>query len=91
MKVSRGRIVHTLGPWSNGHSEQAAIVTHVHGDGEMAGELVNLTIFVDEGMPLIQGGVPWFPTREVALATLQATQNSLVPGARACWFPERDE
>lgn len=87
MKVTRGRIVTTLGPWSNGHQEQCAIVTNVYGDGDVAGTPVNLHIFVDEGMDLMQSGVPWYPTREAAAAALDTAQ--LSAGARACWFPER--
>lgn len=61
--VRQGQTVQVWGPWSNGHDEQAAMVTQVHG----IGHLVNLFIFVDAGEPMIATEVPFYPTRALAM------------------------
>lgn len=87
--VTRGAIVMTYGPWSNGHQEQTAIVTHVYGQG-LTGSLVNLHVFMDEGMSLVESAVPWYPTLAEGLALLQSSSHRA--GARFCYFPEpKDE
>lgn len=86
--VSRGRMVHTNGPWSNGHEEQCAIVTNVLGEGVASGSIVNLHVFIDADQPMIATGVPWYPTREEALASLLPDRNP-VGGPEVCWFPDR--
>jgi len=88
--VSRGRTVVTLGPWTNGHDEQVAIVTHVYGCG-LPGDLVNLHVFVDLAETLIASEVPWYPTRadaEQALAA-NAEKANITGGAVCCYFPDR--
>lgn len=86
--VSRGRMVHTNGPWSNGHEEQCAIVTNVLGEGVAPGSIVNLHVFIDADQSMIATGVPWYPTREEALASLLPDRNP-VGGPEVCWFPDR--
>jgi hypothetical protein len=86
-RITRGQMVHTFGPWSNGHHEQCAIVTHVWGDGSAPGTLVNLHVFVDEGASLITSEVPWYPTRAEAEASMQANAESVASmgGAVVCF------
>lgn len=90
-RVTQGRIVRTQGPWSNGHGEQAAMVTHVYGDGSVSPTLVNLHVFVDLGQPMIANEVPWYESRNHAIAALAADLTKQNGGANACWFPERDD
>lgn len=88
--ITRGRTVITLGPWSNGHEEQVAIVTHVYGSG-LPGGMVNLFVMVDLSQPLICEEIPWYPTRrdaEQALAA-NAEKANIIGGAVCCYFPER--
>ena len=82
MKVRRGSIVIAHGPWSNGHDEQAAIVTHVWGL-ERPGALVNLHVFTDLSDPLIVSEVPWYPSRESAMRALG--DSHFDGGPRVCW------
>lgn len=90
-RVTRGRMVHTFGPWSNGHDEQCAIVTHVRGDGDAPGTLVNLHVFVDDGPSMLAISVPWFATRAEAVASMVPNDAAMPePGPRVCWFPDRD-
>jgi hypothetical protein len=84
-KVARGQIVMTHGPWSNGHQEQTAIVTHVYGQG-VTGSLVNLHVFMDEGMSLVESAVPWYPTLAEGLERVQLSSQRA--GARFCYFPQ---
>lgn len=88
-RVSHGRIVHTNGPWSNGHQEQCAIVTNVMGDGVAPGSFVNLHVFIDADQSITVTHVPWFPTREAALASLLPDRNP-VGGPEVCWFPDQN-
>jgi hypothetical protein len=88
-RVSRGRIVHTDGPWSNGHEEQCALVTHVYGDGYVPGTPVNLHVFIDMDQSIPVGHVPWYPTREAAMAALAGGELP-AHSPRVCWFPARD-
>jgi hypothetical protein len=91
-QITRGRIVTTLGPWSNGHEEQCAIVTHVYGSG-FPGDKVNLFIFVDLSQPLIVEDIPWYPSRREAEQALAANAEkaNLTGGAVCCYFPARTE
>lgn len=88
--ISRGRIVTTLGPWTNGHDEQCAIVTHVYGTG-LPGDLVNLHVFVDLGDTIIAAEVPWYPSRAAAEQALAANAEkaNITGGAVVCYFPDR--
>lgn len=91
MKVTRGRIVHTWGPWSNGHMEQTGIVTHVYGEGDEAGVPVNLHLFIDMGGAVIVHQVPFYPTRAQAIAAMGVLSDGGNGSAQACWFPSREE
>jgi hypothetical protein len=84
MKVRRGDIVETWGPHSNGHMEQSGYVTHVYGEGDEAGVLVNLLVMVDLGGPLIADEVACYPTRQHAFAALVGAAMSN-GGAQVCW------
>lgn len=88
--VRRGGVVITQGPWSHGHDEQCAIVTHVWGDGAVPGILVNLHVFVDEGESLICSGVPWYPTRAQALAAVYPLAGQVMGGPVVCWLDSED-
>lgn len=90
VRVTRGRMVEVLGPWSNGHTEQVGIVTHVYGEG-LPGDRVNLHVFVDESDTLIASRVPWYPTkRDAEESTRALPEHSDIVGApQACYFPER--
>lgn len=92
VRITRGRMVHTFGPWSNGHHEQCAIVTHVHGQGIAPGTLVNLHVFVDEGASLIVSEVPWYETRAEAERVMQANAESVAQmgGAVICFYPDKE-
>lgn len=83
-------MVTTLGPWTNGHDEQCAIVTHVYGTG-LPGDLVNLHVFVDLAPTLIATEVPWYPTRADAEAALAANADkaNMTGSAVVCYFPDR--
>lgn len=85
-----GMPVTTLGPWSNGHDEQTAVITHVYGDG-LPGDLVNLFIFVDLGQPLVTEMIPWFPTRRAAEQALAADPEkaNITGGAVCCYLPNK--
>lgn len=89
-RISRGRDVITLGPWSNGHEEQCAKVTHVYGDG-LPGDVVNLFVFVDCGQPQLVDRVPWYPTRAEAVQALNASPEmaNITGSAVCCYFPDR--
>lgn len=89
-QITRGRSVIALGPWSNGHEEQAAVITNVYGSG-LPGDLVNLFVFVDLGQPLVLEGVPWYPSRAVAEQALAANTETanIIGGAVCCYFPDR--
>jgi hypothetical protein len=83
--VKMGDTVHVWGPWSNGHDEQAAIVTHTHGNGQH----VNLFVLVDEGAPMSANQVPFFITRAAAMQYMtdaQAVTNT--GGPVVAYFPE---
>jgi hypothetical protein len=82
--VRRGDIVETWGPHSNGHMEQAGVVTNVYGQGDEPGVLVNLFVFVDLGEPMIAAEVPCYPTRNHAIAALAGATMSN-GGAQVCW------
>lgn len=89
--IGMGRMVRTLGPWSNGHEEQCAVVTHVYGAG-IPGCKVNLHVFVDLAQPLICEDVPWYPSRahaEQALAA-DAEKANIIGGAVCCYYPDRE-
>lgn len=91
-RISRGRMVTTLGPWSNGHEEQCALVTHVYGTG-LPGDMVNLFVFVDLAQPQVVEMIPWYPSRaeaEQALAA-NAEKANITGGAVCCYFPARTE
>jgi hypothetical protein len=86
MRVTMGRIVHVWGPWSNGHDEQSAIVTHAHGNGEM----VNVFVFVDEGAPMQASEIPFYPTRAEAIAAMAAAQTGAnIGGPLVAYFPDK--
>lgn len=89
MKVRRGSLVETWGPHSNGHMEQVALVTHVYGEGDEAGVPVNLYVYVDLGGGMIATEVPYFPTRQRAMAALAMatlmSPGSSNGGAQVCW------
>lgn len=88
-QVKRGDIVSTFGPWSNGHDEQCAIVTHVDShDGSIAGVCVNLQVFVDEGPIMLASLVPWYPNRFDAIAASQYLTGT-IGGPKVCW-PAKD-
>lgn len=89
-RVSLGRIVRTNGPWSNGHVEQCALVTHVYGDGLAPGTPVNLHVFIDMDQSIPVTEVPWYPTREAAMQSIAAHENVSSHLPDVCWFPERD-
>lgn len=89
-RVSMGRIVRTNGPWSNGHVEQCALVTHVYGDGLAPGTPVNLHVFIDMDQSIPVTEVPWYPTREAAMQSIAAHENVSSHCPDVCWFPERD-
>jgi hypothetical protein len=89
MKVTRGSIVECYGPWSNGHMAQAGIVTHVYGEGDESGVPVNLHLFVDLGETLIVSEVPFYASRQHALAALAVKAPMTDGGTIACYFPER--
>lgn len=83
--VRMGETVHVWGPWSNGHDEQCAIVTHAHGNGQM----VNIFVLVDEGAPMQASEVPFFITRAAAMQYLidaQVTRN--IGGPIVAYYPE---
>jgi hypothetical protein len=84
--VKRGDMVEVLGPWSNGHTEQIAIVTHVYGTG-LPGDRVNLHVFVDEGDTLIASRVSFYPTRKEAEQATQALPEftDIVGAPSACY------
>lgn len=86
-QVKRRDLVTTYGPWSNGHDEQCAIVTHVQGEGVAPGTFVNLHVFVDEGPSMIASEVPWFATRAEAEQAMTASQDSFSnAGPKVCYF-----
>lgn len=91
-RIRLGQMVHTFGPWSNGHHEQCAIVTHVLGEGVAPGTLVNLHVFVDEGMSLIVREVQWYATRAEAEQAMVANAESVAQmgGAVVCFFPDME-
>jgi hypothetical protein len=86
--VRRGQIVNVFGPWSNGHDEQCAIVTHVDShDGSIIGVGVNLQVFVDEGPMMLASLVPWFPSRTEALEAARGMSGT-IGGPKVCWPTE---
>jgi hypothetical protein len=89
-RVRRGDTVTTYGPWSNGHMEQVAIVTHVYGYGDEDSVLVNLHVFVDLGQPLITHEVPFHRSRMHALAAMAAHEAIANAGAVTCWPRESE-
>lgn len=83
--VRMGETVHVWGPWSNGHDEQAAIVTHAHGNGQH----VNLFVLVDEGAPMSANQVPFFITRAAAMQYMTEAQvTTNIGGPVVAYFPE---
>jgi hypothetical protein len=82
--IARGDVVLTEGPWSAGHSEQCALVTHVYGQGDEPGVLVNLYVFIDQGMPMVFTEVPFFPSRDDGIAA-QSAHGTATVGAKFCY------
>lgn len=89
MKVTRGRTVEAYGPWSNGHMEQAAVVTHVYGEGDEPGVLVNLYVMVDADAPMVCVEIPFYPSRQHALAAMATGEAKHNGGAVVAYWPER--
>jgi hypothetical protein len=88
-RVRRGNLVTTFGPWSNGHDEQCAIVTHVDShEGNIPGVGVNLQVFVDEGPMMLASLVPWYPSRPEALEAARGMTGT-IGGPKVCW-PHED-
>jgi hypothetical protein len=92
MKVRRGDIVNTWGPHSNGHMEQVALVTNVYGEGDEAGVPVNLHVFVDLGGYMLAGEVPFYQSRQHAIAALYGDTGPSSGGAVVAWpLEQKDE
>jgi hypothetical protein len=70
--------------------EQAAFVTHVYGEGDEAAVPVNLVIMLDLGNPMIAGEVPFYPSRQHAMAAL-ARAGISNGGAQVCWPRETEQ
>ena len=82
MKVRRGDIVNTWGPHANGHMEQVGIVTNVYGEGDEAGVPVNIHVFVDLYGDMLMAEVPFYPSRQHAIAALGGETHG---GAQVAW------
>lgn len=89
IRVKRGAIVLTRGPWSNGHEEQVAVITNVRGGG-FSGDLVNLHLFIDlSDVAMVYEDVPWFATYAEAQARMLATPGIIGDGGpMVCWSDE---
>jgi hypothetical protein len=83
--IKRGMTVLTEGPWSAGHTQQCAIVTHVYGEGDETGVLVNLYVFIDQSNPMIFTEIPFYRTRLEGLAA-QTQHGAANFGAKFCYL-----